>query len=100
MDAKYYSIIFDCIPDISHQEQISFVLWCADISSTPIQVNESFLEFLKVNDRNLRMFSTQHKFNSIRLYKCECLPSREEYEYEYKTYNDAKMLSDHEFGKT
>jgi len=28
---------------------MSFVLRCVDISSTPIQVNEYFLEFLKVN---------------------------------------------------
>ena len=29
---------------------MSFVLRCVDISSTPIQVNEYFLEFLKVDD--------------------------------------------------
>ncbi|KAL5190754.1 Zinc finger MYM-type protein 1 [Glycine soja] len=49
-DAKYYAIILDCTPDISHQEQMSFVLRCVDISSTPIQVNGYFLEFLKVDD--------------------------------------------------
>ena len=46
----HYVIILDCTLDISHQEQISFVLRCVDISSTPIQVNEYFLEFLKVDD--------------------------------------------------
>jgi len=49
MDAKY-SIILDYIPDISHQEQMYFVLGCVDISLTPIQINKYFLEFLKVND--------------------------------------------------
>ena len=29
---------------------MSFVLRCVDIASTPIQVNEYFLEFLKVDD--------------------------------------------------
>ena len=40
MNAKYYSIILDCTPDII---QMSFVLLCVDILSTPIQVNEYFL---------------------------------------------------------
>jgi len=49
-DAKYYSIILQCTPNISHQEKMSFVLRCVDISSTPIQVNEYCLEILKVYD--------------------------------------------------
>ena len=49
-DGKYYVIILECTLDTSHQEQVSFVLRCVDISSTPIQVNEYFLEFLKVDD--------------------------------------------------
>ncbi|KAL2989744.1 hypothetical protein AAZX31_11G155500 [Glycine max] len=50
LDAKYYAIILECTPNISYQEQMPFVLRCVDISSTPIQVNEYFLEFLKVDD--------------------------------------------------
>jgi len=42
MHVKYYLIVFDYIPDISHQKQMFFVLPCVDISSTPIQVNEYF----------------------------------------------------------
>ena len=49
-NAKYFSIILDCTPDASHQEQISFVLRCIDVSSTQIQVFEYFLEFLRVDD--------------------------------------------------
>ena len=50
VESKYFSIILNCTPDISHQEQMSIVLRCVDFSSTPIQVVEYFLEFLVVDD--------------------------------------------------
>ncbi|XP_022042146.1 uncharacterized protein LOC110944808 [Helianthus annuus] len=49
-EAKYFSIILDCRPDISHKEQMSIILRCLDISPTSIEVKEYFLEFLIVND--------------------------------------------------
>ncbi|KAK4710448.1 hypothetical protein R3W88_004961 [Solanum pinnatisectum] len=47
---KYFSIILDCTPDTSHQDQMSFIIQSVDISATPINVTEYFLEFLKVDD--------------------------------------------------
>uniref|UniRef100_A0A3Q7FLN2 DUF4371 domain-containing protein n=1 Tax=Solanum lycopersicum TaxID=4081 RepID=A0A3Q7FLN2_SOLLC len=38
------------MPDVSHQDQMSFIIPSVDISTTPINVTEYFLEFLKVDD--------------------------------------------------
>ena len=49
-EAKYFSIILDCTPNASHQEQMSLILQCVDISTIPIKIVEHFVEFVKVDD--------------------------------------------------
>jgi hypothetical protein len=48
-EAKYFSIILDCTSDASHQEQMSLILRCINISENPIKV-EHFVEFITVDD--------------------------------------------------
>lgn len=42
-------MILYCSPDISHQKQMSIILWCVDVSSQ-IKVSKYVLEVLEVDD--------------------------------------------------
>ena len=44
--AKYYSILLDCPPDKSHQEQLSLTIRYVKLLDDRIEVSESFIDFL------------------------------------------------------
>lgn len=49
--SKYFSILFDCTPDKSHQEQMSQIIRYVYISNGDIMIKESFIDFVCTNEK-------------------------------------------------
>ncbi|XP_012245478.1 uncharacterized protein LOC105681256 [Bombus impatiens] len=55
--AKCYSILLDCTPDVSHQEQLSVVLRCVNITDEKVEIQEHFIKFEIVHNTTGRGLS-------------------------------------------
>ena len=50
-DARYYSLVLDCTPDVSHKEQMSLILRYVEcIEGEGLKIEESFFGFINVDD--------------------------------------------------
>ncbi|XP_040210403.1 zinc finger MYM-type protein 1-like [Rana temporaria] len=72
-DSKYYSIILDCTPDISHQEQMSIILRSVALKGKP-EIKEHFLGFVNVEATTGLNLSTGilNKMNELKISFEDC----------------------------
>ncbi|GBN34922.1 Zinc finger MYM-type protein 1 [Araneus ventricosus] len=50
-EAKYYAVMFDCTPDVSHLEQMSQVLRYVRVVENFPEITERFIDFFTVSDK-------------------------------------------------
>ena len=49
--AKYFSILLDSTPDVSHVDQMAVIVRYIKVDSSEVQIKESFLNFLPQKKR-------------------------------------------------
>jgi len=49
--AKYFSVIFDYIPDVSHQEQMSQILRYVKVVNGNVSMEERFIDFIHSHEK-------------------------------------------------
>ena len=48
---KYFSILLDSIPDVSHIDQIALIVKYVKVDSSEVQIKESFLNFFSLHKK-------------------------------------------------
>ncbi|XP_065668046.1 zinc finger MYM-type protein 1-like [Hydra vulgaris] len=49
--AKYYSVLFDCTPDVSHKEQMTQIIRYVHITEETCRIEESFVDFIESHEK-------------------------------------------------
>ncbi|GBL73087.1 hypothetical protein AVEN_128241-1 [Araneus ventricosus] len=57
--AKHFTILLDCTPDVSHQEQLSVILRYVNIDESEVSIQERFICFQAVKDSTRKRLSTK-----------------------------------------
>ena len=50
--SKYFSILLDSIPDVSHIDQMALIVRYVKVDSSEVQIKESFLNFFPLHRKN------------------------------------------------
>lgn len=50
-EAKYYSILFDCTPDVSHKEQMSQIIRYVKVTGSEVKIVERFIDFIEAEEK-------------------------------------------------
>lgn len=49
--SKYYSLLFDCTPDVSHNEQMTEIIRYVQIDDGKVSIQESFIDFICTEEK-------------------------------------------------
>lgn len=49
--SKYYSLLFDCTPDVSHNEQMTEIIRYVYIANGKVKIEESFIDFIITEEK-------------------------------------------------
>lgn len=68
-DAKYFTIMFDCTPDLFHKEQMSLIIRYLEVVDDKCCIKESFIDFIVSKEKTDNGLATEiiNKIKSDRL---------------------------------
>ena len=72
--AKYFSILLDSTPDVSHIDQMALIVRYIKVNSSEVQIKESFLNFFSLHRKNadeiIKFILAEVQQNSLDIMMC------------------------------